>query len=155
MVLFSALALGLYLISQRVQADYERISLVAARMSLVLVNFGFWIGSLWGDRLRLYRYIVYNDPKGGPEFTAYGAVIPPYVFSIGWALALIAAGIWGVRAGRRWVVNLAAVFGGIHFYTQWFEHLGANAFSVLAGGILLIVIAFALRMLNRNAALAA
>ncbi len=50
------------------------------------------------------------------------------------------------------MVNLAAVFGGIHFYTQWFEYLGANAFSVLAGGILLIVIAFALRALNRTPA---
>ncbi len=149
-VLFSALAYGLYLVSQRVKADYERISLAAARMSLVLVNFGFWIGSLWGDRLRLYRYIAFGDVKGGPDFTAKGAVIPSYVFSIGWAVALIAAGIWGVQTGRRWVVNLAAVFGGIHFYTQWFEHLGANAFSVLAGGILLIVIAFALRALNRT-----
>jgi hypothetical protein len=153
-VLFSALALALYLVSQRVQADYERVSLAAARMSLVLVNFGFWIGSLWGDRLRLYRYIVYNDPQGGPDFTAAGAVIPPYVFSIAWALALIAAGIWGVRAGRRWVVNLAAVFGGIHFYTQWFERLGANAFSVLAGGLLLIAIAFALRAFNSKRAAA-
>ena len=153
-VLFSGLAFALYLISQRVKADYERISLAAARMSLVLVNFGFWIGSLWGDRLRLYRYIVFNDPKGGPDFTAHGAVIPPYVFSIGWAVALIAAGVWGVKSGRRWVVNLAAVFGGSHFYTQWFEYLGANAFSVLAGGILLIAIAFALRAFNSKRATA-
>ena len=56
-VLFSALALVLYLISLRVAADYERIAIAAARTCLVLVNFGFWIGSLWGDRLRLYRYL--------------------------------------------------------------------------------------------------
>ena len=59
-VLFSALALGLYLVSLRVRADYERIAIAAARMSVVLVNFGFWIGSLWGDNLRLVRTVI-ND----------------------------------------------------------------------------------------------
>jgi hypothetical protein len=150
-VLFSVLALVLYLVSLRVAADYERIAIAAARTCVVLVNFGFWIGSLWGDRLRLWRYWTQNDVTGGPEFTARGAVIPDYVFSIGWAVALIAVGIWGVKAGRRWVVNLAAVFGGIHFYTQWFERLGANALSVLVGGVILIAIALGLRAFNKQA----
>jgi hypothetical protein len=154
-VIFSALALVLYLISLRVRADYERIALTAARMAIVLVNFGFWIGSLWGDRLRLYRYITLNDPQGGPNFTARGAVIPDWVFSIGWAVALIAVGVWGVRAGRRWVVNVAAVFGGIHFYTQWFAILGANALSVLLAGVILIAIAMGLRAFNKQAVPAA
>ncbi|HWV53428.1 hypothetical protein [Pseudorhodoplanes sp.] len=151
-VIFSALALVLYLISLRVRADYERIALTAARMAIVLVNFGFWIGSLWGDRLRLWRYLTMNDVMGGPSFTAKGAVIPDYVFSIGWAIALIGVGVWGVRAGRRWVVNVAAVFGGIHFYTQWFAILGANALSVLLAGVILIAIAMALRAFNRKGA---
>ncbi len=151
-VLFSALALVLYLISLRVAADYERIAVAAARTCLILVNFGFWIGSLWGDRLRLYRYLTQNDVMGGPNFTAQGAVIPDYAFSIGWALALIAVGFWGVKSGRRWVVNIAAAFGGIHFYTQWFERLGANPLSVLLAGVILIAIAFALRAFNRKPA---
>jgi iron complex transport system permease protein len=46
-VVFSGLALIAYLVSQRVQADYERISIAAARTAVFLVNFGFWIvGSL-------------------------------------------------------------------------------------------------------------
>ena len=80
-------------------------------------------------------------------------MIPSGMFSIGWALALIAVGVWGVRSNRRWVVNVAAVFAGIHFYTQWFSILGANAVSVLAGGILMIAAAFALRSLNKPAPL--
>jgi iron complex transport system permease protein len=151
-VIFSALALALYLISLRVRADYERIAITAARMAIVLVNFGFWIGSLWGDRLRLWRWWTQNDVTGGPEFTARGAVIPDWVFSILWAIALIAVGVWGVKAGRRWVVNVAAVFGGIHFYTQWFSILGANAFSVLLAGVILIAIAMGIRAFNRQAA---
>jgi len=151
-VLFSALALALYLVSLRVRADYERIAIAAARMSVVLVNFGFWIGSLWGDNLRLVRALFLNDDAVGMVRRG-GAMIPSGMFSIGWALALIAVGVWGVRSNRRWVVNVAAVFAGIHFYTQWFSILGPNAFSVLAGGILMIAAAFALRSLNKPAPL--
>ena len=79
-------------------------------------------------------------------------VIPDYVFTIGWAIALFAVGIWGARENRRWVVNIAAVFGGIHFYTQWFSILGANAMSVLGGGILILACAMALYRYNKAAA---
>ena len=151
-VLFSALALALYLVSLRVRADYERIAIAAARMSVVLVNFGFWVGSLWGDNLRLVRAVFLND-DAVRMVRRGGAMIPSGVFSIAWALALIAVGVWGVRSNRRWVVNVAAVFAGIHFYTQWFSILGPNAFSVLAGGILMIAAAFALRSLNKPAPL--
>jgi Ca2+/H+ antiporter len=57
-----------------------------------------------------------------------------------------------VKSGRRWVVNIAAIFGGIHFYTQWFSILGANAISVLLAGVILIAIAVGLRSFNRKAA---
>ena len=147
-ILFSALALGAYLISKRLKADYERLAITAARVSLLLVNFGFWIGSLWGDRLMLWQRMGASGspPASGPR---PGIVIPDYAFSIGWALALLAVGIWGARENRRWVVNIAAVFGGIHFYTQWFNYLGANALSVLGGGALILVIAMALYRYNK------
>src|SRR5215211_1622887 len=148
----SSLMAALYLVSLRVRADYERIAIAAARMSVVLVNFGFWIGSLWGDNLRLVRAVFLND-DAVRIVRRGGAMIPSGMFSIGWALALIAVGVWGVRSNRRWVVNVAAVFAGIHFYTQWFSILGPNAFSVLAGGILMIAAAFALRSLNKPAPL--
>jgi len=53
------------------------------------------------------------------------------------------------------VVNLAAVFGGIHFYTQWFSVLGGNALSVLGGGILMLAFALALWQFNRRGRAAA
>jgi hypothetical protein len=153
-VVFSTLALATYLISQRVQADYERIAIAAARTSVFMVNFGFWIGSLWGDRLRLVRAIAASDPaiQTGGARTAPAMVIPDYVFGIGWALALVAVGIWGAKANRRWVVNIAAIFAAIHFYTQWFERLGANALSVLLGGLLMLAIAIALWSFNKRMA---
>ena len=41
--------LRLILVSNCVGPAYEGLGIIAARMSLVLVNFGFWIGSLRGD----------------------------------------------------------------------------------------------------------
>lgn len=156
-VVFSALALATYLISRRASADYERLALIAARTAVLMVNFGFWIGSLWGDRLRLLRAIFTDDAAlrtgaAKAQVIKSQVVIPPYVFGVGWALALVAVGVWGVRQNRRWVVNTAAVFAAIHFYTQWFEKLGANAGTVLLGGLIMLAVALALWRLNRRMA---
>jgi iron complex transport system permease protein len=146
-VLFSALALIAYQISQRLSADYERLAITAARASLLLINFGFWIGSLWGDPLMLMRSMNVKDAS--LAFTTK-TVIPAAAFSILWAVALLGAGIWAVRVNRRWLVNLVAVFAGIHFYTQWFERLGATPLSVLLGGLVMLASAVALWMFNRR-----
>jgi iron complex transport system permease protein len=144
---FSALALATYHVSKELKSDYERLALMAARTSVFLVNFGFWIGSLWGDRLVLLRALADRlDSAGGPPPVA----LPPWLFSVGWALALTAAGIWATRVGRRWVVNVAAVFGAIHFYTQWFDKLGPSPLSFFLGGLVLLAIALGLWMLNHR-----
>ena len=146
-VLFSALALIAYQASKRLPADYERLAITAARTSLLLVNFGFWIGSLWGDPLMLLRSL--NTGDASLAFMTK-TVIPASVFGILWAVALLGAGIWAVQVNRRWLVNVVAVFAGIHFYTQWFERLGATPLSVLLGGLVMLASAFALWMLNRR-----
>jgi hypothetical protein len=150
-VLFSALALAAYRVSQRLPADYERIALVASRTSIVLVNFGFWVGSLWGDPLLLLR----GMNRSGVPASFVNVVVPDWLFSVTWALALIAAGLWAARVNRRWLVNVAAAFGAIHFYTQWFEKLGATPVSVLLGGLMMLVAALALWSFNRRPAAAA
>jgi iron complex transport system permease protein len=146
-VLFSALALIAYQASQRLPAEYERLAITAARTSLLLVNFGFWIGSLWGDPLMLLRSMNTTD---APLAFMTKTVIPASVFGILWAVALLGTGIWAVRVNRRWLVNVVAIFAGIHFYTQWFERLGATPLSVLLGGLVMLASAFALWMLNRR-----
>jgi len=148
-VLFSLLALAAYHLSKRLAADYERLALTAARTSVFLVNFGFWIGSLWGDRLRLLRTLTQPDPAVSGA-AAGAVVIPSWAFGIAWAVALIGVGIWGAMVNRRWVVNVAAVFAAIHFYTQWFERLGASPLSILLGGLILLGVAFALFAFNRR-----
>ena len=148
-VLFSALALATYFVSKRLPAEYERLALIAARTAVFMVNFGFWIGSLWGDNLRLVRSLVHNDPSiltaaAGPD------IISPLQFSVGWAIALLAVAVWGMRANRRWVVNVAAVFGAIHLYTQWFDRLGPGPLAFIVGGLLMLAFAYGLWALNRH-----
>jgi hypothetical protein len=145
-VLFGALALATYLASRRIGSAYEPLALMAARVSVFLVNFGFWVGSLWGDSLGLPRALLHLDPGAANK----SVIVPPMVFIIGWAVALLAAGAWAVKANRRWVVNLVAVFGAIHFYTQWFERLGADPLTVVAGGLLLLAFATAAWKLNQR-----
>ena len=147
-VLFSALAWIGFAASKRLSAVYERVALAATRMSVVLVNAGFWIGSLWGD-----PFFMFHGQKVPPvAVSAIKIVIPAYAFSLVWALVLICALVWGMRSGRPWLVNTAAVFAAIHFYTQWFERLGATPMSVLIGGMALLLVAIALRRLNRVSA---
>jgi iron complex transport system permease protein len=149
-VLFGALALATYLASRRVGSAYEPLALMAARVSVFLVNFGFWVGSLWGDSLALPRAFLHFDPGAAPAAAEPSVIVPPMVFIVGWAVALLATGAWAVKANRRWVVNVVAVFGAIHFYTQWFERLGADPLTVVAGGLLMLVFATVAWKLNQR-----
>ncbi|MDB5506586.1 MAG: hypothetical protein JWR75_1224 [Devosia sp.] len=124
---FSVLTLGLYLVSLRVPARYERLAIIGARTAILIINLAFLIGAILGDSQ---------------------AGISPTMFVYGWAAALLAVGGWGVYANRRWVVNVAATFAGLHFYTQWFIWFGANSITLLAAGLLLIVFGLGLYALN-------
>jgi hypothetical protein len=140
--LFSLLALGAYHLSAAMQSDYQRLAIVVARASLFVVNMGFWVGSLWGDSL--WRQRDFWDFRGGE-------LVPAWVFVVGWAAALLATGLWAARNNKRWVVNLLAVFGAIHFYTQYFERLGREPASVLFAGLVALGIALAVAWYNRSA----
>ena len=126
-ILFSILSIGLFQLSKTLSADYERIAIASSRTGVFLVNFGFWVGSLWGDK---------------------SASIPDAVFSLIWAIALVALAIWAWQKNRRWALNIAAVFGSIHLYTQWFENLGASPGTVLFAGLLALIFAVGLKSIN-------
>lgn len=127
----AVMAIALTYVATRLPSAYERVALIMARTGVLIINLAFLIGSIFGDQK--------IDWDVDTERLAYSAV---------WAVLLIGVGLWGVMSNRRWVVNAAAVFGAIHFYTQWFEYLGPNPFSVLGGGILLIGFGLALRWFN-------
>ena len=130
-IIFSLLAIGAYQLSKKLSPDYERLAIASARTSVFLVNFGFWVGSLWGDR---------SDTRE--------LVISSSIFAVLWAGALLATAIWSWKQDRRWVLNTVATFAGIHFYTQWFENLGATPGTVLIAGLLALAFAAGLRSVN-------
>ena len=157
-IVFALLAWGTFFLSKRLPAAYERLALIYSRMSLILVNFGFWVGSLWGDYPgeSWVQSQIYEDPATFREsyqqleaWRESAVFISDVMFSVLWALALIAVGAWGVKRNRRFVVNTAAVFGSILLYTQWFERLGATPVTVIFGGIVVVGIALGLRKYNR------
>ena len=115
--------------SQRVDAKRARALVFFSRSCIFIVNLAFWIGSLWGD-VRLG--------------------ISSLSFAVGWALALVAVGVWATRNDKRWVVNITIVFGAIHFYTQWFERLGATPGSLLFAGASALALVYWLRNYNRG-----
>jgi len=143
-ILFTIFSIATYQLSKRLAADFQAIAIAASRTGVFLVNFGFWIGSLWGDSPG--RNMDLDQAQWLPQQGA--VVITDWVFASLWAIALIAAGIWAWKRNRRWLVNVVAVFGAIHFYTQWFERLGASAETVLIAGLLALGFAIGLKTLN-------
>jgi iron complex transport system permease protein len=127
-VILSALVLALYIVSLRLQPLQEGLAIIAMRTAILMVNVAFYAGTLFGDSV---------------------LGLPSEAFTVVWALALVLFGTWAVFADRRWVVNSVAVFGAIHFFTQWFMALGAQPFSILVGGLLLIGFGLALARFNQ------
>ena len=138
--MFSVIGIVSYQWSRFLEADAQRLAIMVARTSLFIVNLGFWVGSLWGDSLWRQR-----NHWGMGE----GEIIPAGMFVVVWAAGLILTGIWAVHTDKRWVVNLLAVFGAIHFYTQFFESLGSSPGSVLIGGLIALGIAMAIVRYNK------
>ncbi len=142
--LFTIFSVGAYQLSKPLASDYQALAIAASRTGVFLINFGFWIGSLWGDSLWGDRG---RRPASWPPQQGE-ILIADWVFATLWAIALIAAGVWAWKRNRRWLLNVVAVFGAIHFYTQWFERLGASAETVLIAGLLALGFAIGLRFMN-------
>ena len=153
LVIFAVLAAAAYLAAQRLAPPYEGLALIFARISLVIVNFALWIGSLWGDypgETWMFDRGSYSgaawEARRAWEATAFH--IPEIAFTLAWAAIIVAVGAWASRANRRWVVNTAATFGAIHFYTQWFERLGAEPVAIIMAGLTVVAVAVALWRYN-------
>jgi hypothetical protein len=150
---FALLAGAAYLVSQQVGRAYQQLAIIFARVSLILVNFGFWVGSLWGDYpgqtwAQGEEFRLWSDRE---TWRAAHLHVPEIAFIVGWAIVIIAVGAWAARANRRWVVTTAAVFGAIEFYTQWFERLGAEPWAIILAGITIVAFAMALWRYNLTA----
>lgn len=139
-IVFSGLAAGAHHLSVQMDRIDARLVIVFARTCLILANVGFWVGSLWGDNL--FIPVDYDSSAQ--------AAIPGGLFTIIWAAALIGLGVWASRNERRWTLNVAAVFGAIFLYTQWFEWFGATPITLFVAGLLAVLAAYILIVINQE-----
>ncbi len=152
--LFTPLAALLWWFGRKVlHADWSPMAIVAARMGFIISNFGFWVGSLWGDRigeflfgpskeLRRENYRAWNEARNAFRETL--PYIHEHVFAIGWAAFSIAAIAIGRRIGNRFLEITGVVFLAINAFTQYFEFFEDEPWALIFGGIALVAIALAL-----------
>lgn len=141
-------------------AEHRRLANIFALLCVVWVNFGLWVGSLWGDHPGsswAVADLLYSETYTADRYQrlkdwyAQAFRIPADVFSIAWAAALLGLGAWAAAKNRRGLVNAAATFASIHLFTQWFERLRTTPETVIAAGAVAVAIAFALWRYNQRA----
>lgn len=126
-------------------------------MAFIVANLCFLVGSLWGDVVGShiwgpgYRdysddYDTYRDAVDA--FEASTLIITEHVYSIVWAILLIAAAFWSAHTHRRGIFNAAMTFGAIHAYTQAFETFYDEPLAYVIGGLAAIPLAWGLWRLN-------
>ncbi len=151
-IVFGILALGLFALCYKLPDIRGMQALIAARVSWIIMNFGFWVGSLWGDYIGEHfqqyaggQYTSYEEMEAW-RLTAFH--IPDYAFVIAWALASIAT-IFYLKS-HRFAVNAAITFLAINAYTQFFERFYDSAWALILGGASLLVFAWALFNFDRT-----
>lgn len=148
-VVFTALALALALPRNRIPLDYHGVATLMARTSFFMINFGFWIGSLWGDYIGEGLLPHDMDWTALHSWRQTALHVPHLAFSIGWALFLLAAMAAGIRANERFLANTAVVFLCVHLYTQMHETLLFQPAGVVASGFLLVGLGIGLVRFDR------
>lgn len=137
-IAFTAIAAGAYHARNLLPLAWQTLTTVAARTAVIMVNFGFWVGSLFGDHVGEH-WVAADNWRATRAWREEAFQIPEPVFIIGWALAL-AACIFLPRRGGFLSIS-AIVFFCIHVYTQYFELFGADAVSLIIAGAMAIAIA--------------
>lgn len=129
---FGALAAGLYGLRGRLRAAWRPLATAAARTAVFLTQFGFWVGSLWGDFIG--EHWAAGSGWQAPQAWRDTAVsVPELVFSVGWAAVLVTVIVRAPRGGFLSVT--AIVFLAIHAYTQYFEVFGTRPWGLVFGGL--------------------
>ncbi len=130
-----------------------------AILAFVVANLCALVGSLWGDTVGEYlwgpRWFdsgAYDSweayQAAGEAFRARSLTISEHVYSVAWALVLVAMMFWAAHRHRRGLFNGAMTFAAIHAYTQMFESFGDQALAYVIGGLAAIPLAWGMWRLN-------
>jgi iron complex transport system permease protein len=106
--------------------------------SVILVNLGFWGGSIWGDSLCL------------GDQSVLGWSVSLWVFVYVWVGVSVIFILKSHLKQQRWGVNLGIFFGTLLFYTRYFAHLKMSSWSVVFAGIIAILVAWGVVRYNQT-----
>jgi len=140
----------------------ERIARHAGILSImaaVVGSLAFLVGTLWGDYVGITFFRnaapVYGDYA---DFAAYQRArdlyesgffhINEHIYSVAFAIVLIAGAWFAAALNRRGLFNAAVTFLGIHAYTQMFESFSDEPMVYALGGLAAIPLAWGLWRLN-------
>ena len=130
---------------------------IFAIIAFIVANLAALVGSLWGDTLFSSWGPRRGDFDGWDAYrTARDAYqenlvhISEHVFSIVWAIALIAIIFWAATTLRRGLLNAGLTFGAIHAYTQMFESFADEPLAYVIGGLAAIPLAWGIWRLNQH-----
>ena len=158
-ILQMGLLIGVCVWAARHLADREaRHAMILAILAAVVANLSFLVGSLWGDMPGAHVFgPLRSDFESWDRFRAAQEAfdarlieIHEHVYSIVWAIILIAAAAWAAHTARRGLFNTAMTFGAIHAYTQAFETFSDEPLAYVIGGLAAVPLAWGLWRLNQR-----
>lgn len=159
-ILQMAALIGLCMwIAKHVAESSARHARVLAVLAFVVANLCALVGSLWGDVVGQTLWGPgWSSSRSGLSWEEFNAlrelfrqnalVISENVFSILWALALIAMILWAASKNQRGLFNAALTFGTIHAYTQMFESFADEPLAYVIGGLAAIPLAWGMWRLD-------
>lgn len=155
----SVLIVAMLWIAQTQNARTARHARIHVMMGFIVANLCALVGSLWGD--------VVGETIWGPgaswfrsglspsewqdaiaSFRASALTIHEHVFSVAWAVALMAIIFTAAHKNMRGLFNAGVTFAGIHAYTQAFETFYDEPLAYVIGGIAAIPLAWGMWRLN-------
>lgn len=131
-----------------------------AIMGFIVANLSALVGSLFGDVVGQSIWgpgqaawtsdMTYEQFEAAAQaFRSSTLVISDAVYSMIWAMVLIAMAAWAAQSGRRVLFNATLTFAGIHAYTQLFESFADQPLAYVIGGFGAIPLAWGAWRLNQ------
>lgn len=149
---------GCLWLAGRAPERLARHARVLIMLAFVVANLCALVGSLWGDVVGeqiwgpgRYRFgeMSWEEFSAAREaFRASTLVISHHVFTVLWALALIAMLVWAGMRNQRGLFNAALTFAAIHAYTQLFESFYDEPLAYVIAGLTAIPLAWGTWRLN-------
>lgn len=154
----SVLIAAMIWLGSRVEERTARHSRILATIGFVVANLCALVGSLWGDVVGQTMWGPGYDWSSDLSYEQYDAarqafeanalVISAHVYSILWAIALVAIIAWAAQSNRRALFNAGITFAAIHAYTQMFESFADEPLAYVIGGFAAIPLAWGMWRLN-------